>query len=70
MSLSARNKLRGKVTAVKEGEIVSHIQVRVGQNVIESVITTESAKEMNLKKGDSVTAVIKATEVMILKDED
>jgi molybdopterin-binding protein len=69
MSLSARNKLKGKVTAVKEGEIVSHVQVRVGQNLIESVITTESAREMNLKKGDSVTAIVKATEVMILKED-
>jgi molybdopterin-binding protein len=35
--------------------------------VIESVITKRSAEEMKLKEGDSVTAVVKATEVMIAK---
>jgi molybdopterin-binding protein len=40
----------------------------VGENVIESVITRRSAEELKLKKGDTVTAIIKATEVMIPKD--
>ena len=39
-----------------------------GGNLIESVITRRSAAELKLKKGDSVSAVVKATEVMILKD--
>jgi len=42
--------------------------MRVGENEIESVITRRSAEEMSLKKGDVVTAVVKATEVMISKD--
>ena len=42
--------------------------VRVGENVIESVITRRSAEELKLKQGDTVTAIIKATEVMIQKD--
>ncbi len=41
--------------------------MKVGDNVVESVITKRSAEEMGLKKGDKVTAVIKATEVMIQK---
>jgi molybdopterin-binding protein len=41
--------------------------LRMSDGVIESVITRRSAEEMNLKKGDSVTAVVKATEVMIAK---
>jgi len=40
----------------------------VGENVIESVITRRSAEELGLKQGDTVTAIIKATEVMIQKD--
>ena len=44
------------------------ITVKVGNDVIESVITKHSAEELKLKKGDKVTAVIKATEVMIQKD--
>lgn len=43
--------------------------LKVGQNVIESVITRQSAEELNLKKGDTVTAVIKSTEVMISKQQ-
>jgi len=42
--------------------------LKVGNNVVESVITKRSAEELGLKKGDQVTAVIKATEVMIQKD--
>ena len=47
---------------------MAHVVVRVGSNVIESVITKRSAEQMGLKKGDHVKAVIKSTEVMILKD--
>ncbi len=48
---------------------MAHVTIKVGQNIIESVITRRSAKEMNLKKGDMVTAVVKATEVMVSKDQ-
>ena len=68
MSISARNCLKGKITDVKLGTIMAHVVIKVGQNVIESVITRQSAEEMKLKKGDTVTAVVKATEVMVSKD--
>ena len=68
MALSARNHLKGEVTEVVLGTVTALITVKVGENVVESVITKHSAKEMKLKKGDKVTAVIKATEVMIQKD--
>jgi molybdopterin-binding protein len=68
MPLSARNQLAGKVIEVKLGEVMAHVSVRVGKNIIESVITRRSAEELGLKKGDSVTAVIKSTEVMLHKD--
>ena len=47
---------------------MAHVVVRVGENVIESVITRRSAEELKLKQGDTVTAIVKATEVMIQKD--
>ena len=47
---------------------MAHVVLRVGENVIESVITRRSAEELKLKQGDTVTAIIKATEVMIQKD--
>ena len=47
---------------------MAHVVVRVGDNLVESVITRRSAEEMALKKGDEVKAIIKSTEVMLQKD--
>ncbi len=47
---------------------MAQVVVKVGDNLIESVITRTSAEEMHLKKGDSVRVVIKSTEVMVQKD--
>lgn len=67
MSLSARNHLKGIVEEITMDTVVCHIVIRVGEHQIESVITRRSADELGLKKGDHVTAVVKATEVMIAK---
>jgi molybdopterin-binding protein len=67
MKLSARNQLPGIVEQVHLGEIMARIVVKVGEHVIESVITRQSAEELALKKGDSVRVVVKSTEVMIQK---
>jgi len=68
MALSARNQLPGTVEEVRLGEIMAHVVVKVGQSLVESVITRTSAEELKLKKGDSVRVVVKSTEVMIQKD--
>ena len=67
MALSARNHLQGTIDEILWGDILVHIAVRIGDNIVESVITRRSAEEMALKKGDAVTAVVKATEVMLSK---
>ena len=67
MTLSARNHLKGTIEEIQLGDVLAHITVRAGDSVIESVITRRSAEEMALKTGDAVTAVVKATEVMISK---
>jgi molybdopterin-binding protein len=67
MTLSARNRLVGKVEEIQFGGVMAHVVVRVGKNVIESVITKRSADEMKLKVGDEVSAIIKSTEVMLEK---
>ena len=46
---------------------MAHVVMRVGKNLIESVITKRSADEMKLKVGNKVSAVIKSTEVMLEK---
>ena len=68
MTLSARNKLKGQIEEIVLGDVTAHVVVRVGTNLIESVITRRSAEELSLKRGDSVSAVVKATEVMIQKN--
>jgi molybdopterin-binding protein len=68
MQLSARNQIQGTVEGIELSEIMAHVMVQVGQNVIESVITRKSAEDMKLAKGALVKVVIKATEVLLLKE--
>jgi molybdopterin-binding protein len=68
MTLSARNRLKGKVVEIQFGGVMAHVVVRAGKNLIESVITKRSADEMKLKVGDTVSAVVKSTEVMLEKN--
>ncbi|MGC2765380.1 MAG: TOBE domain-containing protein [Candidatus Acidiferrum sp.] len=68
MTLSARNRLEGKVLEIQLGGVMAHVVVQVGKNVVESVITKRSVDEMKLKVGDKVAAIIKSTEVMLEKD--
>ena len=68
MTLSARNQLAGTIEELVLGGVMAHVVVRVGENLIESVITRRSAEAMALKKGDAVKVIIKSTEVMLQKD--
>lgn len=68
MTLSARNKLVGKIEEIQFGGVMAHVVVRVGNDLIESVITKRSADELKLKIGETVTAIIKSTEVMLSKE--
>ena len=68
MSISARNKLKGKISEIKMGDVMAEVTIRAGQNIIDAIITRRSAQELKLKKGDTVVAVIKATEVMVSKE--
>jgi molybdopterin-binding protein len=67
MTLSARNRLKGVITELQLGGVMAHVVIQVGNDFIESVITRRSAVEMNLNVGDTVSAVIKSTEIMIEK---
>ncbi len=68
MELSARNQLTGTVTNVKLGTIMSEVTVDVGGQEIVAVITRGSVERMGIQPGDSVTVIIKSTEVMLGKD--
>jgi molybdopterin-binding protein len=68
MKLSARNQLKGKIVDVMKGATTSHVRVDIGGGVIvTSSITNEAVADLALAKGDEVSAVIKASDVMIGK---
>jgi len=68
MKLSARNQLRGTVRSVNEGAAVANVELDVqGQRLVASV-TVEAVKDLALAEGDQVTAVIKASDVILAKD--
>jgi molybdopterin-binding protein len=67
MKLSARNQLRGKVTAVTSGTVMAEIAIQVEGGPVVAAITDGSRKSLGLKVGDDVTVIIKATEVIIGK---
>ncbi len=66
--LSARNQLKGTVKEVKLGQVMAEVVIAVGNNSVVSLISRNSAEQMKLRVGETVTAVIKATEVMVAKD--
>ncbi len=66
--LSARNQFKGTIKSVKLGNVMAEVILTAGGIELVSVITRESAERMKLKAGDSATAVIKSTEVMVSKD--
>ncbi len=65
--LSARNQIKGMVSSVKLGTVMAEVVIKAGGFEIVSAITRDSAERMKLKAGDEVTAVIKATEVLVSK---
>ena len=66
MKISARNTLKGTVTDIKEGVVTAVVTVDIGGgNQVVSSITMESVKSLGLAKGAEVTAVIKASNVML-----
>ncbi len=68
MKLSARNGLQGKIVSVEKGVITAKVKIEINAPAtITSVITKESVEDLDLKAGDTVTAIIKSTEVIIGK---
>ena len=67
MEISARNQLKGKVTQVTPGAVMSEVVVDIGGQEVVSMISKASVERLGLEPGDSVVAIIKATEVIIGK---
>ena len=65
MRISARNVLRGKITAITKGATTSHILLDIGGTIVTASITNESVEDLGLKVGEAAAAVIKSSDVMI-----
>ena len=65
--LSGRNQLVGRIESVQISGLMAEVVVSIGDQQITSIITARSAREMNLKPGQTAAALVKATEVMILR---
>ncbi len=68
MKISARNQIVGKVTEVVDGAVNSEVVINAGNNSIKAIITKGSVKDMNIKTGDEIVTIIKASNVILAKD--
>jgi len=67
MKLSARNVLPGTVTTVVRGQTTAHVKIDIGGKTLTASITVEAVEELVLKPGDKVSAVIKASDIIVGK---
>ena len=65
--VSGRNQLVGRIDGVRISGLMAEVKLSIGDQQITSIITASSAREMKLKPGQTAAALIKATEVMILR---
>jgi molybdopterin-binding protein len=65
--ISGRNQLVGRVTEIKIDGLMAQLRLSIGGQTITSVVTADAIREMRLKVGDKAAALIKSTEVMVLK---
>jgi molybdopterin-binding protein len=65
--ISGRNQLVGRIVDIRVSGLVAQVTLSVGGQLITSLITSGAVREMELKKGQTVAALIKATEVMIIR---
>ena len=69
MQISTRNRLPGTITEIVKGEAAAKVTLQVGDNHMVAMITRESCDELGLEEGKQATALVKATDVMLLTDE-
>ncbi len=65
--ISGRNQLIGRVVDIKTSGLLAQVTLSIGDQRITSIVTADAVREMRLKKGQAAAALIKSTEVMILR---
>ena len=68
MKVGARNRIVGKVTEIKKGDLMCQVKLEIPVSSMSSVMTLESLEEMGIKKGDSVVVVVKGVNVLLIKE--
>jgi molybdopterin-binding protein len=65
--ISGRNQLIGRVTDIRVSGLMAQVSLSIGGQHITSIVTADAVREMRLKKGETVAALVKSTEVMLLR---
>jgi molybdopterin-binding protein len=68
VALSGRNKLRGYVEEVRMDGLLAQVRLRIGDQLLTAVVTSDAIAELKLKRGDDAVAIVKSTEVMIARE--
>jgi molybdopterin-binding protein len=68
VALSGRNRLRGFVDEVRTDGLLGQIRLRIGDQTLTAVITSDAISELKLRRGDDAVAIVKSTEVMIARE--
>ena len=70
VALSGRNQLRGFIEEVRTDGLLAHVRLRIGDQRLTAVITSDAVDELKLKRGDYALAIVKSTEVMIAREAE
>ena len=70
VALSGRNRLRGFVEEVRIDGLLGQVRLRIGDQTLTAVITSDAVSELKLRRGDDAMAIIKLTEVMIAREAE
>ncbi len=70
VALSGRNRLRGFIEEVRIDGLLGQVRLRIGDQLLTAVITSDAVNELKLRRGDDALAIIKSTEVMIAREAE
>jgi molybdopterin-binding protein len=65
MPISARNQIKGTVTSITQGDAIANVEIDADGLRLVSSITVEAAEELGLSEGAEVTAIVKASDVIL-----
>ncbi len=68
VALSGRNRLRGFVDEIRRDGLIAQVRLRVGDQILTAVITSDAVDDLKLRRGDDAVAIIKSTEVLIARE--